>query len=71
MLLACLAWAEIMWKGGAGANMKLYLSALDGMIADDAGKNAPRNLGYCGDHSDGTVVERHSNVTDLGYTPRT
>jgi len=49
----CLAYAEILWRGGSGGKMKLYQTLLESAIISDAGRTLPANLGYNRDNSDG------------------
>jgi hypothetical protein len=58
--LACLSWAEMTWRGGPSKFTELYYAELDRMVGDDAGKNVPRNLGYCGDSSDQAAAASES-----------
>lgn len=58
--LACLSWAEMTWRGGPSKFTELYYAELDRMVGDDAAKNVPRNLGYCGDSSDQAAAASES-----------
>jgi len=66
---ACLAYAEVLWRGGPGDWMKMYQDALDQYMTEDQG-TLPRNHGYNGDTSDHDWPEEHyrlNDVTNVGY----